>query len=134
MVHNLLFAYLVAFCRVEFFKEAGEVVDVRLATSEGGGRRRGFCHAEFASAEGAQKVSYLFTVFKLVCEYHFWIVLFPTTNISYIDQFCLCIFLRGIYFMYCLTRLSYLNLIVDTSLAFSMLFTWILILIPLSSL
>lgn len=41
--------------RKEFFKEVGEVVDVRLATFEDGALR-GFGHVEFASPEAAQKV------------------------------------------------------------------------------
>lgn len=42
-------------CRYDFFKEAGEVVAVRLASSEDG-RSRGFGHVDFASAEDAKKV------------------------------------------------------------------------------
>ena len=42
-------------CRYDFFKEAGEVVAVRLAAGEDG-RSRGFGHVDFASAEDAQKV------------------------------------------------------------------------------
>ncbi|CAN8288486.1 unnamed protein product [Cochlearia groenlandica] len=38
-----------------FFKEAGQVVDVRFATSRDDGTFRGFGHVEFASAEEAQK-------------------------------------------------------------------------------
>jgi len=37
----------------EFFEECGEVVDVRIAFSEG--RSRGFCHVEFDSVESASK-------------------------------------------------------------------------------
>lgn len=40
---------------MEFFKEAGEVVDVRLATADDG-RFKGFGHVEFATAEAVQKV------------------------------------------------------------------------------
>ncbi|KAG2305049.1 hypothetical protein Bca52824_033700 [Brassica carinata] len=39
----------------EFFKEAGQVVDVRFAMSKDDGRFRGFGHVEFASAGEAQK-------------------------------------------------------------------------------
>ncbi|CAN7083057.1 unnamed protein product, partial [Brassica oleracea var. botrytis] len=39
----------------EFFKEAGQVVDVRFATNKDDGRFRGFGHVEFASAGEAQK-------------------------------------------------------------------------------
>ncbi|KAG5388104.1 hypothetical protein IGI04_029645 [Brassica rapa subsp. trilocularis] len=38
-----------------FFKEAGEVVDVRFATNKDDGSFRGFGHVEFASSEDAQK-------------------------------------------------------------------------------
>jgi nucleolin len=41
--------------RREFFKEAGEVVDVRLATKDDGSLK-GFGHVEFASPEAAQEV------------------------------------------------------------------------------
>lgn len=47
--------------RKEFFKEAGEIVDVRLATNEDGGLR-GFGHVEFANPEAAQKVFILFGI------------------------------------------------------------------------
>lgn len=40
-----------------FFKDAGEVVDVRLA-SDADGRFKGFGHVEFESAEAAQNVSF----------------------------------------------------------------------------
>ena len=43
-------------CRKEFFKDAGEVVDVRFSY-EPDGRFKGFGHVEFATAEAAQKVS-----------------------------------------------------------------------------
>ncbi|CAH2036195.1 unnamed protein product [Thlaspi arvense] len=38
-----------------FFKEAGEVVDVRFATDREDGRFKGYGHVEFATAEAAQK-------------------------------------------------------------------------------
>lgn len=43
-------------CRENFFKEAGDVVDVRFATNEEG-RFRGFGHVEFVTAEAAKKVT-----------------------------------------------------------------------------
>lgn len=43
------------FCRENFFKDAGEVVDVRLATNEEG-NFKGYGHVEFATAEAAKKV------------------------------------------------------------------------------
>jgi len=46
----LLFVY-----SKEFFKEASEVIDVRLAKNDEGGLK-GFGHVEFVSAEAAQKV------------------------------------------------------------------------------
>lgn len=46
-------------CSENFFKEAGEVVDVRFSTSRDDGSFRGFGHVEFASAEEAQKVRLL---------------------------------------------------------------------------
>lgn len=48
--------FLLSLCRSEFFKEAGEVVDVRLAAADDG-RFKGFGHVEFATEEAAQKVS-----------------------------------------------------------------------------
>jgi len=47
----------VSLCRDNFFKDAGEVVDVRFA-SDTDGRFKGFGHVEFATAEAAQKVSF----------------------------------------------------------------------------
>jgi len=44
-------------CSENFFKEAGEVVDVRFSTNRDDGSFRGFGHVEFASSEEAQKVS-----------------------------------------------------------------------------
>lgn len=44
------------FCSIEFFKEAGEVVDVRLNYFDDG-NFKGFGHVEFASEEIAKKVS-----------------------------------------------------------------------------
>ena len=41
--------------RENFFKDCGEVVDVRLAV-DGDGRFKGFGHVEFATAEAAQNV------------------------------------------------------------------------------
>jgi len=43
--------------RENFFKDCGEVVDVRLATDEDG-RFKGFGHVEFATVEAAQNVSF----------------------------------------------------------------------------
>lgn len=50
-----------------FFKDAGEVVDVRFATSKDDGSFRGFGHVEFATAEAAQKVG-LQAVFLLMAK------------------------------------------------------------------
>ena len=47
----------VSLCSDDFFKDAGEVVDVRFA-SDPDGRFKGFGHVEFATAEAAQKVSF----------------------------------------------------------------------------
>lgn len=41
--------------RENFFKEVGDIVDVRLA-SDPDGRSKGYGHVEFASPEAAQKV------------------------------------------------------------------------------
>lgn len=43
-------------CSENFFKEVGEVVDVRFSTNRDDGSFRGFGHVEFASSEEAQKV------------------------------------------------------------------------------
>lgn len=42
-------------CSENFFKDAGEIVDVRFTTTEDG-VFRGFGHVEFATSEAAQKV------------------------------------------------------------------------------
>ena len=47
------------FCRRNFFKDAGEVVDIRFAT-DAEGNFRGFGHVEFATSEDAQKVDFFF--------------------------------------------------------------------------
>lgn len=44
-------------CRENFFKDAGEIVDVRFA-SDADGRFKGFGHVEFATVEAAQKVCF----------------------------------------------------------------------------
>lgn len=60
LVHYLLFALFFLkifwFCRENFFKPAGEIVDVRFATNQADNSFRGFGHVEFASAEEAEKV------------------------------------------------------------------------------
>lgn len=43
--------------RENFFKDCGEVVDVRFATRPEDGSFKGFGHVEFATVEAAQKVS-----------------------------------------------------------------------------
>lgn len=48
-------------CRKNFFKDAGEVVDVRLATNEEG-MFKGFGHVDFATAEAVNKVSTSLTI------------------------------------------------------------------------
>lgn len=53
--------------RIEFFKNAGEVVDVRLATDQEG-NFRGFGHVEFASAEDAKKVMIFICVFTVTVK------------------------------------------------------------------
>lgn len=50
--------WLRCLCRENFFKDAGEVADVRFA-SDPDGRFKGFGHVEFATAEAAQKVSFV---------------------------------------------------------------------------
>lgn len=42
--------------RKNFFKDAGEVVDVRFATDRETGDFKGFGHVEFATVEAAQNV------------------------------------------------------------------------------
>ena len=64
--------------RNNFFKDAGEVVDVRFAT-DAEGNFKGFGHVEFATAEAAQKVD--FFVFQ------FWIA---HGHLMYKLHFCLC--------------------------------------------
>lgn len=54
-------------CRKNFFKDAGEIVDIRFAT-DAEGNFKGFGHVEFATAEAAQKVDFFFVYFL------FWIV------------------------------------------------------------
>lgn len=44
--------------RAEFFKETGEVVEVRLSAGEDGSFK-GFGHVEFATVEAAKKVDHL---------------------------------------------------------------------------
>lgn len=44
-------------CRENFFKDCGEVVEVRLASNDEG-LFKGFGHVEFATVEAAQKVSF----------------------------------------------------------------------------
>lgn len=44
--------------RIEFFKEAGEIVEVRLSVAEDGSFK-GFGHVEFATEEVAKKVYHL---------------------------------------------------------------------------
>jgi nucleolin len=39
----------------QFFQEAGEVIDIRVAAFEDG-KSKGFAHVEFATTEAAQKV------------------------------------------------------------------------------
>lgn len=51
---NIVTSFL--FYRKEFFKEAGEVIDVRFPLMENG-KRKGFGYVEFATVEAAQKVS-----------------------------------------------------------------------------
>lgn len=48
--------------RENFFKGAGEVVDVRFSVNEEG-RFKGFGHVEFATAEAAKKVNIRFWLF-----------------------------------------------------------------------
>lgn len=43
------------FCRENFFKDAGEVQEVRFSTHEDGSFK-GYGHVEFVTAEAAQKV------------------------------------------------------------------------------
>lgn len=50
-----VFLNIVIDCRREFFKSAGEVVDVRFA-SDPDGRFRGYGHVEFETHEAAKKV------------------------------------------------------------------------------
>lgn len=45
------------FCREDFFKGVGEVIDIRFS-SDAEGMFKGFGHVEFATAEEAQKVSF----------------------------------------------------------------------------
>lgn len=59
-----------------FFKSAGEVVDVRFATGQDDSFR-GFGHVEFATAEAAQKV--LFILDQIVV-FPFFIFLLHVTN------------------------------------------------------
>lgn len=47
--------------REGFFKDAGEVVDVRFATDDTG-KFKGFGHVEFATAEAAQNVSFCYLI------------------------------------------------------------------------
>ena len=56
--------------RENFFKDCGEVVDVRLATDDTG-RFKGFGHVEFATAEAAQNVSFctLYNPWKSFSQY-----------------------------------------------------------------
>lgn len=58
-IHDLIF--LSSMYSENFFKEAGEVVDIRFATSREDGSFRGYGHVEFATAEEAQKVIVVFT-------------------------------------------------------------------------
>ena len=53
--------------RENFFKDVGEIVDVRFAVNHEDNRFKGFGHVEFATAEEAKKVSigYLSWLFKL---------------------------------------------------------------------
>ena len=50
------FEFLALLFSVEFFQDAREVVDVRLATRDDGSYR-GYGHVEFATEEAAAKVS-----------------------------------------------------------------------------
>lgn len=47
----------VSLCRDYFFKDAGEIADVRFA-SDPEGKFKGFGHVEFTTAEAAQKVRF----------------------------------------------------------------------------
>lgn len=60
-----------------FFKPAGEVVDVRFATGQDDSFR-GFGHVEFATAEAAQKV--LFILDRIVV-FSFFIILLHVTDL-----------------------------------------------------
>jgi len=48
-------------CRVNFFKDAGEVVEVRFAMRDD--RFAGYGHVEFATVEAAQKACYISVLF-----------------------------------------------------------------------
>lgn len=52
---NRLGLITLTFCRENFFKDVGQVVDVRFSCDQDG-RFKGFGHVEFATAEEAQKV------------------------------------------------------------------------------
>lgn len=52
-------------CREEFFKDVGDVVDVRFS-SDSEGQFRGYGHVEFATAEEAKKVDLILLIgFKI---------------------------------------------------------------------
>jgi hypothetical protein len=51
--------WLIFCCRENFFKEAGEVADVRFAL-DADQRFKGFGHVEFTTTEAAQKVTFFF--------------------------------------------------------------------------
>lgn len=67
-IHHFFFSN----CREEFFKDAGEVVDIRFASNEEG-RFKGFGHVEFATEEAALKV---FFPLQVVAFYVFdlWLI------------------------------------------------------------
>lgn len=78
-------------CRENFFKDCGEVVDVRFSSDEDG-RFKGFGHVEFATGEAAQKVS--------ICQSNIIISLcnlllkFGTESTAYVSNKHMCAYLR----------------------------------------
>jgi hypothetical protein len=51
--------------RKKFFKEAGEVIDLRMPVHENG-KRKGFGYVEFATIEAAHKVAFSILFLMLV--------------------------------------------------------------------
>ena len=110
-IEYFIFIWSMLYCRNNFFKDAGEIVEIRFST-DAEGNFKGYGHVEFATAEAAQKVDFF------ICQ--FWIA---HGSLMYKLNFCLC-FLQVINYCLCIEYSKHCICTVKFRYWFRFLYKW----------